>query len=185
MGADAPSLRLVGSGGDLVAEPRYADWEAVYRDNVSRVYRMLYAKVGTRADAEDLTTEVFMAALGPMRLDVSAPEVRSYLFTTARTVLAGHWRRTMGLEVTALDTDDERWLVDLGPEPEAPSAAPERAAEILAALPEPHRRILQLRFIDRCSIREAAAAMGITVGYAKVLQHRAIKRAAGLGEEGT
>jgi RNA polymerase sigma-70 factor (ECF subfamily) len=178
-------LRLVSGTGERVAEPRYADWEAVYRDNVTRIYRMLYGKVGNRADAEDLTTEVFMAALGPMRLDVSAPEVRAYLFTTARTVLAGHWRRTMGLEVTVLDTDDERWLVDLGPEPEVPSAAPDRAAEILAALPEPHRRILQLRFIDCCSIREAAAAMGITVGYAKVLQHRAIKRAAGLGEVAT
>jgi len=178
-------LRVVSDSGERVAEPRYADWEAVYRDNVTRVYRMLYGKVGNKADAEDLTTEVFMAALGPLRLEASAPEVRSYLFTTARTVLAGHWRRTLGLEVTALDTDDERWLVDLGPEPEVPSTAPQRAEAILAQLPEPHRRILQLRFIDACSLREAAAALGITVGYAKVLQHRALKRAAALGEVAT
>jgi RNA polymerase sigma-70 factor (ECF subfamily) len=170
---------------DQRAETRYPDWEAVYRDNVTRVYRMLYGKLGNQAEAEDLTTEVFMAALGPLRLEASAPQVRAYLFTTARTVLAGHWRRRLGLEVTALDSDDERWLVDLGPEPEAPSTAPERAAAILAQLPEPHRRILELRFIDACSLREAAAAMGITVGHAKVLQHRAIKRAAALGEVST
>jgi RNA polymerase sigma-70 factor (ECF subfamily) len=178
-------LRLVDSDVDQRVEPRYADWDAVYRENVARVYRMLYGKVGNKQDAEDLTTEVFMAALGPMRLDVSAPEVRAYLFATARTVLAGHWRRTLGLQVTVLDTDDERRLVDSGPEPEVPSTAPDRAAEILDQLPEPHRRILQLRFIDACSIREAAAAMGITVSYAKVLQHRAIKRAAALGEAGS
>jgi RNA polymerase sigma-70 factor (ECF subfamily) len=115
-------------------------------------------------------------------LDATAPEVRAYLFATARTVLAGHWRRTLGLQVTMLDAADERWLVDVGPEPHPPSTAPERAAEILAGLPEPHRRILQLRFLDACSLREAAAALGITVGYAKVLQHRALKRAAVLGE---
>ena len=40
----------------------YADWEAVYRDNVDRVYRMMFAKVGNRPDAEDLTAEVFLAA---------------------------------------------------------------------------------------------------------------------------
>jgi RNA polymerase sigma-70 factor (ECF subfamily) len=178
-------LRLVDSDVEPRVEPRYADWEAVYRDNVTRVYRMLYGKVGNKPDAEDLTTEVFLAALGPLRLEASAPEVRAYLFTTARTVLAGHWRRTLGLEVTVLDADDERWLVDLGPEPQAPTNAPVRAAAILSQLPEPHRRILQLRFLDACSLREAAAAMGITVGYAKVLQHRAIKRAAALGEVGT
>jgi RNA polymerase sigma-70 factor (ECF subfamily) len=178
-------LRLVSSDVEQREEPRYADWEAVYRDNVTRVYRMLFGKVGNRADAEDLTAEVFTAALGPMRLDVSAPQVRAYLFTTARTVLAGHWRRTLGLQLTVLDAADEHWLVDAGPEPEVPSSAPQRAAEILAALPEPHRRILQLRFLDACSLREAAAAMGITVGYAKVLQHRAVKRAAALGEAGS
>lgn len=163
----------------------YPDWEAVYRDNVERVHRLMYSKVGNRADAEDLTAEVFLAALRPLRVSATAPEVRAYLFTTARTVLAGHWRRTLGHQVTELDADDERWLV--APDtsvPEPASKAPERAAAILAELPEPHRRILQLRFLEACSLKEAATALGITVGYAKVLQHRALRRAAGLGEVG-
>lgn len=43
--------------------PGYPDWEAVYSDNAEWVYRMLFARVGNRADAEDLTAEVFLAAL--------------------------------------------------------------------------------------------------------------------------
>lgn len=35
-----------------------------------------------------------------------------------------------------------------------------------AALPELYRRILQLRFLDSCSVREAV--LGVTVTYAKV-----------------
>jgi len=31
------------------------------------------------------------------------PEVRAYLRATARTVLAAHWRATLGREVTAIE----------------------------------------------------------------------------------
>src|SRR6185437_695783 len=95
----APQLRVV--SGEF-----YPDWEHVYRDNVDRVYRLMFAKVGNRPDAEDLTAEVFLAALRPLRISASVAEVRAYLVTTARTVLAGHWRRTLGREITRLDDDD-------------------------------------------------------------------------------
>ncbi|HEX8935214.1 MAG TPA: sigma-70 family RNA polymerase sigma factor [Pseudonocardiaceae bacterium] len=169
--ADAPGLRMV--NGEF-----YPDWEAVYRDNVDRVYRLMFAKVGNRPDAEDLTAEVFLAALRPLRVSASAPEVRAYLVATARTVLAGHWRRTLGREITQF-TDDEV-LESVPDEAAVPGEAVGRAAVILAELPELYRRILQLRFLDSCSVREAAAALGVSVTYAKVLQHRALRRAAEL-----
>lgn len=171
--ADAPQLRVVG-------HESYPDWEAVYRDNVDRVYRLMFSKVGNRPDAEDLTAEVFLAALRPLRVSASAPEVRAYLLATARTVLAGYWRNTLGREITTLAENDEP--VPTETEASAPSGAPGQAALILAELPERYRRILQLRFLESCSIREAAAALGVTVTYAKVLQHRALRRAAQLME---
>src|SRR5689334_3911989 len=45
----------------------YPNWDAIYLDNVERVYRVMYARVGNRADAEDLTADVFQAALRPLR----------------------------------------------------------------------------------------------------------------------
>lgn len=54
--AGVPVLRVVSA-------EYYPDWEAVYRDNLDRVYRLMFAKVGNRSDAEDLTAEVFLAAL--------------------------------------------------------------------------------------------------------------------------
>src|ERR1700677_1522627 len=83
----------------------YPDWDSAYLDNVGRLYRLMYAKVGNRPDAEDLTSEVFRAALGPLRLTASKGEVRAYLLATARTVLASHWRRRLGLEVTHIEPD--------------------------------------------------------------------------------
>jgi RNA polymerase sigma factor (sigma-70 family) len=162
----------------VVDTDAYPDWEAVYRDNVGRLYRLMYARVGNRSDAEDLTSEVFRTALGPLRLGSSKGEVRSYLLLTAQTVLASHWRRTLGLPVTAIDPEsDAAYLAEpSGPEP--PSDAPRRAGKILAALPDRYRRILELRFLEACTIKEAAHTMEVSVSNAKVLQHRALKMAA-------
>jgi RNA polymerase sigma factor (sigma-70 family) len=162
----------------LVDADVYTDWESVYRDNVDRLYRLMYARVGNRPDAEDLTSEVFRAALGPLRLASSKGEVRSYLLATARTVLASHWRRSLGLPVTSIDPQsDLRYLAEpTGPSPT--SDAPARAGMILAALPDRYRRILELRFLEACSIKEAARTMDVSVSNAKVLQHRALAMAA-------
>jgi RNA polymerase sigma-70 factor, ECF subfamily len=167
----------------VVDEDVYTDWESVYRDNVRRLYGLMFARVGNRADAEDLTSEVFRTALGPLRLASSKGEVRSYLLATARTVLASHWRRHLGLPITSIDpTSDLVHLVEpSGPEPA--SDAPNQTSRILAALPDRYRRILELRFLEACSIKEAAQSMEISVSNAKVLQHRALRMAAKLGEE--
>jgi RNA polymerase sigma factor (sigma-70 family) len=182
--AGAPGLRVV--SGQV-----YPDWEAVYRDNVDRVYRLMFTKVGNRADAEDLTAEVFLAALRPLRVSATVPEVRAYLSATARTVLAGYWRRTLGREITTISESVASFVAEIGvpavdgvstegADSDGSTGAAGRAARILAELPEQYRHILRLRFLEGYSVREAAAALGVTVGNAKVLQHRALRRAAQL-----
>ncbi len=163
----------------LVDGDTYADWEAAYLDNVDRLYRLMYSRVGNRPDAEDLTAAVFKAALGPLRLNSSKGEVRAYLLATARTVLASHWRQRMGEPLTFIDPDTDIAALDEIPEPDDGEAA-RKTGRILAALPDRYRRILELRFLETCSIKEAARAMNVSVNNAKVLQHRALKMAASL-----
>ncbi|MCW2889502.1 MAG: hypothetical protein QOE54_814 [Streptosporangiaceae bacterium] len=175
---DMPRLRLLSTAA-------YPDWEAIYADNVGRIYRLMFAKVGNRPDAEDLTSQVFLAALGPLRSSSSIGEVRAYLLAVARTVLAAHWRSTLGHQVTEIDleqTDLEDFIAPADPRPSGDLQ--ERTARILSGLPERHRRILTLRFLQGCSIREAAAELGVSVANAKVLQHRALRQAARLDEKG-
>jgi RNA polymerase sigma factor (sigma-70 family) len=102
-------------------------------------------------------------------------EVRGYLLATARTVLAGYWRRRLGMEVTTIDPEAEGPGLD---EPDFLSHAPARARHVLASLPERYRQILELRFLQAMTPKEAARAMDVTVGNAKVLQHRALRLAA-------
>jgi RNA polymerase sigma factor (sigma-70 family) len=171
-GRTVPRLHLVGPD-------TYTGWEAIYRDNVERIYRLMFAKVGNRSDAEDLTTEVFLAALGPLHVSASVGEVRAYLLATARTVLAAHWRRAFGRQITALDDDRIEDVLIQAPTNDEATA---RARTIMATLPERYRRILQLRFLEAYSIKEAAAEMGVSVANAKVLQYRALRQAAATDE---
>jgi RNA polymerase sigma factor (sigma-70 family) len=166
----------------MVGADVYSGWEAIYRDNVGWVYQLLFARVGSRPDAEDLTTEVFLAALRPLRVSATVPEVRAYLLATSRSVLASHWRRTLGRELTTLD---DTVIEPAVPELAVGQANQDRQAEaerILAALPTNYRTILRLRFLDGLSLKEAATEMAVSLSNAKVLQHRALKAAARVAE---
>lgn len=168
---DAPVVRQLYDG--------YSDWDTLYLDNVVWVYRLLFGKVGNRPDAEDLTADVFLTVLRPLRLEVSRGEARGYLAATARTILAGYWRQRLGIQVTEIDVTT---LADFERAPEDSSDAPIRAEQALAGLSDRHRQILELRFLHGSSIKEAAIAMAVSVANAKVLQHRALRLAAKAGQ---
>ncbi|OBK16912.1 RNA polymerase sigma factor [Mycobacterium asiaticum] len=163
-----------------MTDAAYPSWDAVYRDNATWVYRLMYGKVGNRPDAEDLTAEVFMTALRPLRVSASVPEVRKYLRMTARSVLASYWRERMGHEVTSIPED-----MPESDEPEELSDAPEKVRRLLTYLPDNYRRILELRFLQAYSVRDAAAQMGVSIANAKVLQYRALRFAAQTAAEET
>ena len=154
----------------------YPDWNAIYTDNAVWVYRMLFTHVGNHPDAEDLTAEVFMRVLRPLRVTAKIAQVRGYLRATTRTVLAAYWRDTVHRETTSLDNlPDRPDDADQGV-----STAFEQAHLVLDALPDRYRQILELRFLHGRSIKDTAAEMGISIANAKVLQHRALRRAAAL-----
>lgn len=153
-------------------------WTAIYQQHAALIQRTLLGKVRNQADAEDLTAEVFVRAMKPIRVTASEYEIRSYLLATTRTVLADHWKRTLRQPTTTLRDDI--------PEPARAADAVDdgrphaHAHAILARLPERYRQILELRFLRSHSLSEAADVLGITVNNAKVLQHRALSRAARL-----
>jgi len=174
--ADGDTIRRLNS----VGSETYPDWEAIYLDNVKRLYGLMYSRVGNRSDAEDLTSEIFMAALRPLRTTASKPEVRAYLVATARTTLAAYWRRKLGVEVTSIDVDSAIQFIDETP-PDHDST--DRADQVLSLLPDRYRRILELRFLQSMPLREAAKELGVSVGNAKVLQHRALRLAAQVAKD--
>ncbi|HLQ60883.1 MAG TPA: sigma-70 family RNA polymerase sigma factor [Candidatus Acidoferrales bacterium] len=166
--------------GELVALPAgQITAVEIALEELELVYAFIFARVGNRADAEDLTQQVAMKAIPRLRAGASAPSVRAYLFATARSVLAGFWGIRLGLPEEELHED---LALDVEvPEPSGEAA--ERVETLLAALPANYRRVLELRFLRGYSLKEVAKEIGSTVGAVKVMQLRALRAAARTGPD--
>jgi RNA polymerase sigma-70 factor (ECF subfamily) len=143
-------------------------------DELELVYAFIYARVGNRADAEDLTQQVAMKAIPRLHQGAPASAIRGYLFATARSVLGAFWSTRLGLSQAELH-EDLAMAIPQGPQSDEPA---ERARRILAGLSDNYRRVLELRFLHGYSLKEVAAEMRSTVGAVKVMQLRALRAAA-------
>src|SRR5215472_4579772 len=157
---------------ELPVERRAAD---IALDELELVYAFIYARVGNRADAEDLTQQVAMKAIPRLRQGAPPSAIRGYLFATARSVLGAFWSTRLGLSEAELHED-----LALAPPPSDPPS--EEGAQtvqlILSQLSDNYRRVLELRFLHGYSLKEVAAEMKSTVGAIKVMQLRALRAAA-------
>ena len=174
---------MAGERRTLVTRP--VDAEALYRTQVRPLYTFIYSKVGNREAAEDLTSEVFTKALTHLDPTRDAHSIVAWLYRVARTTVADYWRAGRGARVIAFE---EARTARQAP-PAADVAHQEqtatRARALLARLPENYRTVLSHRVLDGLSVAETARCMGTSAANVKVLQHRALKRAAELREDET
>jgi RNA polymerase sigma-70 factor (ECF subfamily) len=159
-------------------------FERVYDRHVVGIYRFVYARVGNRPDAEDLTAQVFVRAVEQLDTSREPGQIAAWLYRVAQNAIADYWRAFYRLPIVDAERVAPGWEpVDGGEQPaETDDRAARRVDAVLRGLPERYRRVLELRFLQRLSLAETAEAMGITSGNAKVLQYRALRKAALLGE---
>ncbi|HEV2476103.1 MAG TPA: sigma-70 family RNA polymerase sigma factor [Candidatus Dormibacteraeota bacterium] len=157
---------------ELPVEPRATE---IALDELELVFAFIYARVGNRADAEDLTQQVALKAIPRLRPDAPASSIRGYLFATARSALGAFWSTRLGLSEAELRED-----LALAPPPTEPPSeeGAETVQRILAQLSDNYRRVLELRFLHGYSLKEVASEMKSTVGAIKVMQLRALRAAA-------
>jgi RNA polymerase sigma factor (sigma-70 family) len=158
------------------------DFQAFYQENLGSIYRYVYNRTGNRQEAEDLTAQVFLKVVRNLDFKRDPHSLRTWLFQVARTTVADYWR--VYYRGTASSLDDLLESGWEGPVDERPAPTQNSAEEIvqniLQALPERDREVLTARFLLNLSIRETAIRMGLTETNIKVLQYRALKRAARL-----
>lgn len=167
------------SDAHLVARVVEGDESALgelYGRHVDAIYRFILAQLRSREDAEDLTAETFARMIQGLAGFRHEASFKNWLYQIARNAVRNHrraagYRRTVALSplLRAADGDDP------------PSPAVEDTAVVLSLLlplPPRYRRVLELRFLHGLTIEETAQRMEISVANAKVLQHRALKRAA-------
>jgi RNA polymerase sigma-70 factor (ECF subfamily) len=183
----AASSRMAGEG-RISGGANVQEFQAFYQEHIGLIYRYVYSKVGNREEAEDLTSQIFMKAVRAMDTERGTLSMQKWVFQVARTTIADYWRSHYRIATSSLDELlDAGWEGPAMVEPaddasmdEKRGQPDERVRRILAALPEHYREVLTCRFLLNLSIRETADRMGLTEANVKVLQFRALKRAADL-----
>ncbi|HEY4033783.1 MAG TPA: sigma-70 family RNA polymerase sigma factor, partial [Ktedonobacteraceae bacterium] len=164
------------------------EFQTVYQENIHLIYRYIYGKVGNREEAEDLTSQTFIKAVRYLDQERNPHSIQKWLLQIARTTVADYWRTYYRISSSSLEELlNAGWE---GPVDEATSSweeltahnmgTTERVQHILAALPNNYREVLTCRFLYNLSIKETAQRLALTEANVKVLQFRALKRAAEL-----
>src|SRR6195256_3843168 len=129
MSLGPPDEQVAGSeeSADVLQLPMAASATDIALGELEIVYAFIYARVGNRADAEDLTQQVALKAIPRLRQGAPASAIRGYLFATARSVLGGFWSTRLGLSEAELH-EDLAMAIPAGPPSEEPA---ERAGRII------------------------------------------------------
>jgi RNA polymerase sigma-70 factor (ECF subfamily) len=158
------------------------EFRTFYQEHLGMIYRYVYRKVGNREEAEDLTAQIFVKAARGFDTERGPLHMQRWLFQITRTTVADYWRAYYRSSSSSLEELlDAGWEGPVEEEVQPDSIAPvQKVQALLGLLSEQNREVLTCRFLLNLSIKETALSMGITEANVKVMQFRALKRAAEL-----
>ena len=150
-------------------------FEDLYREYLGRIYAYIRAQVGTSADAEDITAQVFMNAYQAYaRFEARNTTPSAWLFRIARNATLDHFR-AHGRRERLRRTIGHQPMAEEDPAAEAEERIQYRALlHQVAQLPERQRDAISLRH-SGLSFDEVGRLMGCSEDAAKMLYHRALK----------
>ena len=153
------------------AEP---DWDAVYAEELPRVFNFFRYRFGNNADAEDLTARTFEKAWRARhryRRDLAA--FSTWLLSIARNVGVDHLRSKRPL----VPLEEAAFVAASGtPEDEAvrhSDAA--RLAALLDELPDRDRELVAMKYGADMTNRAIAAATGLSESNVGTILHRTVQ----------
>ncbi len=150
------------------------DFDQLYRQHASAVFRFAWGLCGDRSRAEDIVSETFV------RLLTKAPRIetrtaRAYLMAIARnTHLMALRKQSRGRELPLQEEVADGELDLVGNLDDRDRL--KKVVACLADLPEGERSALLLRVDHELPYEDVAAALGISQSAAKVRVHRARRR---------
>ena len=154
----------------------------LYDTYLDTVYRYVYYRVGSRALAEDLTSETFLRALRRIgTFSWQGRDFGAWLVTIARNLVADHFKSSrFRLEVTTgemLDADE----VEDSPEKSVLEALSSTVLiDAIRRLNPRQQECVTLRFLQGLSVAATAKVMDKNEGAIKTLQYRAVRALARL-----
>ena len=160
--------------------------EELYLIHFDRIYSYLHMSVGSRHDAEDLTTQTFVKMLESIgRFRWQSVPFSAWLFRIAHNLAMDHFRANRRWQPEE-DVPEPPGSEERSAEDEAfQSIGRQSMLELIDSLSQEQQQVLTLKFVFSFSNGEAATILDKTEGAIKSLQHRALaslqKQVAGNG----
>ena len=150
-------------------------FEDLYRDYLGRIYAYVRAQVSTSADAEDITSQVFMNAYQAYgRFEARHTTPAAWLFRIARNATLDHFR-AHGRREKLRRTIEHQPVAGVDPAGMAEERMQYNALlGHVAQLPERQRDAISLRH-SGLSFEEVGTLMSCSEDAAKMLYHRGLK----------
>ena len=147
----------------------------LYEKNFHRVYAFVLRRVRDRAEAEDITAEVFHEALRSLgRFQWRGAPFSSWLLRIAANTLADRWQHAAKRGGNAMESMNGTGAeADCSVEADAEQRA--ILYQLVDRLPHDQRLVILRRFLDQKSVREIAEELGRSEGAVKQLQFRALE----------
>ncbi|MGW1081453.1 ECF subfamily RNA polymerase sigma factor, BldN family [Kitasatospora sp. NPDC002522] len=170
---------------ELVERAQNGESEAfgrLYDHYADTVYRYIYYRVGSRATAEDLTSETFLRALRRIgTFTWQGRDFGAWLVTIARNLVADHFKSSrFRLEVTTGEMLDSNECERSPEESVLESLSNAALLDAVHRLNPQQQECVTLRFLQGLSVAETARIMGKNEGAIKTLQYRAVRTLARL-----
>jgi RNA polymerase sigma-70 factor (ECF subfamily) len=145
-------------------------WRAVFERYFASIFRIVYVKTRQSAVSEEIAAQTFAEAVAGIRnYRYRGIPFRAWLYRIARNLTSDYLKSRHARPSVPLE---DTWLADSNP-----AADVETRTDFLVALgqlTEDQRTVIVLRFVEGCSLAEAAASMGKSIGAVKQLQLRAL-----------
>ncbi|MEK7072930.1 MAG: RNA polymerase sigma factor [Patescibacteria group bacterium] len=174
-----PSLE---SDSTLLTRAAAGDAEAfatLYDRHALPVYRHILFRSGNRETAQDVTSQSFLRIWEHLREGKVIRTFRAFLYRTAQNTFVDITRRRASSDLSLEELcEDERWEVASGEDLAAATEVREHASLLrraLSSLPEQHRRMLTLRYLDELSISAISRITGKNPGTIYVSLYRGVR----------
>jgi RNA polymerase sigma-70 factor, ECF subfamily len=149
--------------------------EELYLLHFDRIYSYLHLSVGTRHDAEDLTTQTFVKMLEAIgRFQWRSVPFSAWLFRIAHNLAMDHFRANRRWQPEEDVAEAIQGEESSAEEQALASLGHTSMLALIDRLSAEQRQVLMLKFVFRFSNGEAASILGKTEGAVKSLQHRAL-----------
>ncbi len=120
----------------------------IFDENFDQIYRYFYYKTMSQEEAEDLTSETFLALAKQINEKASIEDSRKYLYGIARNIFHQFLRKKYELKTISLNE-----IVEVAEEVRTIKTSSidldDIAAKLIEQLPDAQRVVLRLRLVER------------------------------------